>query len=521
MSTLELIRSTHELGESTELAIGEELDVESRGQKAKTYKEHAIHSHVQNCVNAYKELSTLYEDKDGLLKEEIKALKEGDVFESFYRSLGKTQEYHKKYPNLVVEDVSPAILSTKVNEIIDVDFSGEEVFGKYLDLNEHHLLYSSLSFVDEGIKEDYLTYLDKFLNFGAVNEKAKEKEKKNYATYLQNLLNYFVDFLARVQPLVNTTKMLSEWEADFMEKWCKGDIEGWSSSALGDSMAGSSNADVDISSYASAQELEALGGDWLKAVLERRGLKGGGTVQERAKRLWIVKDLAFEDVPNKLKARTVAPSLTSRAGAVAVVPSTAGKKSLAWLEFQITRLSELILDVVNKTRNHAEKQQTRSADEKQRELLEEEGSQLAAIDSNGGDDGVDADSDEDAPIHNPLKLPVGWDGKPIPFWMYRLYGLNEEFTCEICGDEVYKGRRNFDRHFLEGKHTGNLRLLGIPNTKHFHGVTKIQDAIALYGKINAELVETKRREETEEFEDSSGAVMDRHTFEARARMGQL
>ena len=68
--------------------------------------------------------------------------------------------------------------------------------------------------------------------------------------------------------------------------------------------------------------------------------------------------------------------------------------------------------------------------------------------------------------------------------MYRLYGLNEEFTCEICGDELYKGRRNFDRHFLEGKHTGNLRLLGIPNTKHFHGVTKIQDAMALYGKIS-------------------------------------
>ena len=75
--------------------------------------------------------------------------------------------------------------------------------------------------------------------------------------------------------------------------------------------------------------------------------------------------------------------------------------------------------------------------------------------------------------------------------------------------------------FAESKHTGNLRLLGIPNLKHFHGVTKIQDAISLYGKISAELTENKVREETEEFEDSRGDVMDRHTFEKRARLGQL
>ena len=201
-----------------------ELDV-SREDRKQRHTRSMLSTRMCRTVSRRKELNKLYEDKDGLLKEEINALKEGDVFESFYRSLGKTQEYHKKYPDLVVEDVSPAVLSTKVNEIIDVDFSGEEVFGKYLDLNEQHMLYSNLSFVDEGIKEDYLTFLDKFLDFGAVNEKVKEKEKKGYAIYLQNLRNYLVDFLARVQPLVNTTKMLSEWEADFGDKWCKGGIE--------------------------------------------------------------------------------------------------------------------------------------------------------------------------------------------------------------------------------------------------------------------------------------------------------
>ena len=37
-------------------------------------------------------------------------------------------------------------------------------------------------------------------------------------------------------------------------------------------------------------------------------------------------------------------------------------------------------------------------------------------------------------LYNPLKLPLGWDGKPIPFWLYKLHGLNQEFKCEICGN---------------------------------------------------------------------------------------
>ena len=37
----------------------------------------------------------------------------------------------------------------------------------------------------------------------------------------------------------------------------------------------------------------------------------------------------------------------------------------------------------------------------------------------------DEDEDEDEPIYNPLKLPLGFDGKPIPYWLYKLHGLNQ------------------------------------------------------------------------------------------------
>lgn len=42
---------------------------------------------------------------------------------------------------------------------------------------------------------------------------------------------------------------------------------------------------------------------------------------------------------------------------------------------------------------------------------------------------------------NPLKLPIGWDGNPIPFWLYKLHGLNEVFKCEVCGNARYYGRK--------------------------------------------------------------------------------
>ena len=33
--------------------------------------------------------------------------------------------------------------------------------------------------------------------------------------------------------------------------------------------------------------------------------------------------------------------------------------------------------------------------------------------------------EEEGAIYNPLKLPMGWDGKPIPYWLYKLHGLGQ------------------------------------------------------------------------------------------------
>lgn len=509
-SIVEHMRSIHELSETAEAAVSEEMNDEVLGQKSAVYQQHAIRSHIDKAVTLNRELEMLYEDKDGLLKEEIANMRKDGGLDSFYEMLGKNEEYHKRNPNAMMEQVTPSALSLQHRKEINVEFSGEEVFGKYLDLHAQYTLYCNLPFVALEGDKDYIEFLDTFLNFGKIDEKEKEKEKKSYGPYLRSLHDYFVGYIARVQPLVDLDHLLEEWSKEFDSLWAEDKVFGWRNGG-----GGGADSAFDLDSFESQASLEALGADQLKAALEGMGLKCGGTLADRAKRLWSVKGLVSAEIPAKLKAKGAAVGKVGEAAG----SGGGGRKRLALTEHLITRLTTAINEVIRSTRRHAEKQQTRSTIEKQREYEEEE-SGMPVIDIAGGGGGDGSDGDDDSPVHNPLKLPLGWDGKPIPFWMYRLHGLNEKFPCEICGNEVYMGRRNFDKHFSEAKHVANLRAIGIPNSRHFQGVTKIADAQALYTKMQAEMAISQSRD-AEQFEDAEGNVLDRATFEARARMGQL
>ena len=46
---------------------------------------------------------------------------------------------------------------------------------------------------------------------------------------------------------------------------------------------------------------------------------------------------------------------------------------------------------------------------------------------------------QEEPIVKRKNLVLDWEGKPIPYWLFRLHGLNQTYTCEICGDFIYRG----------------------------------------------------------------------------------
>ncbi|GFH55029.1 hypothetical protein CTEN210_11505 [Chaetoceros tenuissimus] len=64
-----------------------------------------------------------------------------------------------------------------------------------------------------------------------------------------------------------------------------------------------SNEPIILDDYKDVKELEALGMDRLKEELYRLGLKCGGGLGERAKRLFAIKGLKKEDIPKKLRGK--------------------------------------------------------------------------------------------------------------------------------------------------------------------------------------------------------------------------
>ena len=67
-----------------------------------------------------------------------------------------------------------------------------------------------------------------------------------------------------------------------------------------------------------------------------------------------------------------------------------------------------------------------------------------------------------------------------------------------------------------------MKSLGIPNTKHFHGVTKIDDAKALWKTLQKKLDQEKfDASKEEEYEDANGNLLTRTTYEDLARQGLL
>nr|GEY08023.1 splicing factor SF3a60 homolog [Tanacetum cinerariifolium] len=93
--------------------------------------------------------------------------------------------------------------------------------------------------------------------------------------------------------------------------------------------------------------------------------------------------------------------------------------------------------------------------------------------------------DEEQQTYNPLKIPMGWDGKPIPHWLYKRHGLGQE-----------------------SQHQNGMRRLGIPNSKDFNEITSIEEARQLWGIIQAKQAVNKWRPELEkEYEDEEASAV--------------
>jgi splicing factor 3A subunit 3 len=194
------------------------------------------------------------------------------------------------------------------------------------------------------------------------------------------------------------------------------------------------------------------------------------------------------------------------------------ERAIAERENRVRRLAAAMTQERADTRVNVERRAGMTERERQLEL-----EALFANDgaTPGAAEDDESDSDGDEKIYNPLKLPLAWDGKPIPFWLYKLHGLGVEFPCEICGNFVYMGRRAFDKHFNEARHIHGLKCLGITNTQLFREITGIEDALRLWEKIQRDKQREERTKDVVQMEDAEGNVMPEKVYWDLQKQGLL
>ncbi|KAJ3556106.1 hypothetical protein NM688_g2207 [Phlebia brevispora] len=521
-SVIELQRQTHEEIEQFERALYTILSKPQPTHESRLQAEHKASQILDRISSRVVSLNNLYQDEETRKAESdlLSAPSNSNDLSEFYARLQKIQEHYAKYPeslNSGFEMELAALLDEGPEEGAEEEyeeddpiallFSGEEQYGKYLDLYANHTTYNNLKKISKRL--GYLQYLDVLLASQSVtvhSELPKDcRLSRDYELYIKALHSYLISFTKRAQPLVDVEALQREAEAQFNTQWDAGEIEGWEEPHNGKDSAN-----------------EGTEGIWCTACQKMYSKQTVYDAHLTSKKH--IKAAAKQAESGQTPEHPNGPPKEANGDGDANKHATESLKSkhrtAALLTHLTTKLLANLAPVLNDTKSNVERRFSLTAREREQELLEQ--SMPKPPPAPVAKEGAEEEEEEEERIYNPLKLPLGWDGKPIPYWLYKLHGLGVEYRCEICSDHVYMGRKNFDRHFQESRHAFGMRALGLPNTKHFHEITRIEDALALAEKLKREgRNEIFEQETMEELEDEEGNVYNRKTYEDLKKQGLI
>ncbi|KAH9938371.1 uncharacterized protein B0H18DRAFT_1112538 [Fomitopsis serialis] len=505
-SIIEVQRHTHEEIEQFERALYTILSKPQPSHESRLQVEHKTSQLLDRLTSRLVGLNNLYEDQD-TRKIEINSLsappQQQSDLSAFYARLGRIQEHYAKYPDAIVGGFDPELTAfleegqeTGGDEEYEEDdpvallFSGEEAYGKYLDLYANHTAYNNLKNIGKRI--GYLQYLDALLaaQSGPVHSElpADCRLTRDYELYIRALHTYLVSFTRRAQPLVDMESQQKEASARFTSKWDADEILGWEEEKP-------KKLQRTVMARVSGQKLYSKQTVYDAHLTSKKHIKA---TQKQAN--------SSEQPPANPNGPTQ-PAHGQNGHEVSQAATKSKHRNAALLTHLCTQLLSALVPVLNDTKSNVERRFSLTAREREQELLEQSMPPPAAAAPANGDGGGEEEEEEER-IYNPLKLPMGWDGKPIPYWLYKLHGLGVE--------------KNFDRHFQESRHAFGMRALGLPNTKHFHEITKIEDALALAEKLKREgRHEIFEQETMEELEDEEGNVYNRKTYEDLKKQGLI
>ena len=329
------------------------------------------------------------------------------------------------------------------------------------------------------------------------NRESLKQRDERAKRYVSGLVSYLVDFFRRAQPLFDVegkcTALRREWTTRFCTIARPLDAPGMAED--------DSNPEEDVTEMKDGEseprKLQCLlcQKEFAKATV-MRGHKQSKAHKERAAK--------YEKFVSEWRSTTWQPVAED----VHVVAGLLGE----------------LCDVAQATAEYVSMKQARNVREIEQDAAEgdesdeedEDDAKIAQI-----ADELGKDEEEEAAARKGIEnYPVDFDGKPIPYWMYKLDGLGVEYKCEICGNASFWGRRSFERHFQESQHTRALKLLGIENSLAFYEITKIADAIALAEKLKKQQEKDEwHADSDEEYEDADGNVYSKKMYFALLRQG--
>lgn len=426
--------------------------------------ERLVRTLVDSARARCRTLANAYSNADGDLSRAAGALGADGALSAFYAQVREIRDQHRAdtggAPGLRARDEA-LVLST----LAPAAFSAEEMRGRCLDLHALHARFVNVAGVKPAV--EYVAYVrSAVVDFSAVP--AARRRAGAYASYLADLAGYLAGFADRAYPLEDVQELVAAEKARLREKY-EEDFRGIAE-RFGDA----------------GLLLEALGEKQVTQRLGDLGLKAGGRPPERAKRL------------------------LQHARKGTVVDHVLLEGLVAYLAV------DLLAEERSATAMNAEKKLSLSYAEIEAERLAEEAAAAGAVQAE-----EEGDEDEEGIVYNPKDVPLGWDGKPMPYWLYKLHGLNHEYKCEICGDKVYRGPRAFERHFAGAQHVQGLRCLGISYSKEFLWITRISDALALHERLQRGDGKGAGGEDGMEYEDAEGNVLSKKTYDDLARQGLL
>lgn len=467
--TSSIIEQTRLLHQDLEKHAGfliEDLLEENKSAKDRIMNEHRVKSRLEKMKRSGAQLLEMYEE-DGPRKAELEEMTGEQVFEVFYEKLKDIRDYYRKLPDVTIKEPDYEIKPK-------VKFSGSEVNGMFIDLHPLFEIYVNHPMFK---RCDYLSYLLKFDKFTEVVQKLKfyPGHFQSYKEYLNSLSDTLTSFHHRTNPLASISELVKMCDAEFDSLWNTKQVPGWTEA---DDLA-SAPAPVDQAS-------------------------GNPLFCKYCQKLFTNTSSFTNHLPGRKHKKAMQDEGQAKKGDPRGI-------ELARLEFRCKAFSDLLREVIDATRDYVVKKQTRTYEEIAADLEEQQEEEVVSSDEEEAEDGA---------TYNPLNLPLGWDGKPIPYWLYKLHGLNMEYKCDICGGFTYRGPRAYERHFSEWRHTYGMRCLGITNTKDYLHITKFEDAIALHERLQArDSTSGWKPDDEEEYEDEDGNVFNKKTYEDLKRQG--